>query len=273
MIINNNDLEKIHKIHNEALIEIDKICNKHNIKYFLSDGTLLGAIRHKGFIPWDDDLDIGMLRNEYIKFQQVVESELSNKYFFQTYYTDKYYSNYFPKILVNNTSLIEDISKKSKKRNGIFVDIFIYDKIIENKVAQKLHFKKFSLFMNALQFKNRYYPKIKFNLKSLFRHFLFIVFSLHSRKYLINKIESIVQEYNNSNSQLYTKHIDNYYNDQVYFHVYNNLTTTKFEGKDFPIPLESSIILKALYGNYMELPPVEQRTTTHGIIYYDISNC
>ena len=86
------DLRKLQMIELEMLLEIDRICRKHNIEYFLSSGSLLGAVRHGGFIPWDDDLDIYMMRKEYERFLDICRTELNaEKFFMQTYETDPEY--------------------------------------------------------------------------------------------------------------------------------------------------------------------------------------
>ena len=113
--------------------EIVRLCDENNIPYFINGGTQLGAIRHKGFIPWDDDFDIGMRRADYEKFLKVCEEQLDhNKYFLQTEDTEKNYAFYFAKIQLKGTSIIEDFSKNVQIEHGIFVDIFPYDNIPDN---------------------------------------------------------------------------------------------------------------------------------------------
>ena len=87
----NINLKELQNIQMEILVEFDRICKKNNIKYQLFAGTLLGAIRHKGFIPWDDDIDVCMLRKDYIKFLNACESDLRENYFLQTFETDEQY--------------------------------------------------------------------------------------------------------------------------------------------------------------------------------------
>ena len=99
------------------LKEIDKICKKHNLIYFLDGGTLLGAVRHKGFIPWDDDVDIGMPREDYRKFLKIAQKELPDYLFLQTFETDKYYDIYQvpSKVRDNRTLIFEHNVPKNKK--------------------------------------------------------------------------------------------------------------------------------------------------------------
>ena len=125
--IEQKTLKKLQENQLEILNEIERICKKNNINFFLVGGTLLGAVRHKGYIPWDDDLDIGMMREDFIKFRNIVANDLDNKYFFDFYDTDKDYYLPFAKVRKNNTTFNEEISKDYDNHKGIFVDIFPFE--------------------------------------------------------------------------------------------------------------------------------------------------
>ena len=105
--MHNDVLRKLQLTQVEMLKEIRRVCEKLNIQYFLIDGTLLGAVRHKGFIPWDDDLDIAMTRPEYDKFVKFAPNELSTEYFLQNWHSDPAYALPYSKLLMNGTKLIE----------------------------------------------------------------------------------------------------------------------------------------------------------------------
>lgn len=104
-------LDSIHEIQLAFLLETDRICRKHNIKYFLGGGTLLGAIRHKGFIPWDDDADIMMLREDFDRFCEIAPKELPSNMTFQSYYTDKACFYEFAKVRLDDTFFATDFAK------------------------------------------------------------------------------------------------------------------------------------------------------------------
>lgn len=118
------DRKKIWNKEIELLVEIDRICKKHNIKYFSLFGTMLGAVRHKGFIPWDDDIDVAMMRPDYMRFVKVAAQEIKAPYFLQNTYTDSRIMNW-SKIMDDSTSAIEDWD--ADMHQGIFVDIFPLD--------------------------------------------------------------------------------------------------------------------------------------------------
>lgn len=113
------------KVMLDILIEVHKICVKHNITYWLEAGTLLGAVRHKGFIPWDDDIDISMPREDYEKFLEIAQRELPSDLFLQTNKTDPEYSREITKVRKLNTLLIETGETGNENYcHGIFIDIF-----------------------------------------------------------------------------------------------------------------------------------------------------
>lgn len=111
----------------EILDEVVRICDKHNIKYFLVGGSALGAYRHKGFIPWDDDIDIAILRVDYEKFSRICEHELNEKFFHQTPFTDLEYPWLFSKMRLNHTFAEESSLIKENVHHGISIDIFPVD--------------------------------------------------------------------------------------------------------------------------------------------------
>lgn len=123
----------------EILIEVDKICREHDIKYFLTNGTLLGAVRHKGFIPWDDDIDIGMCRKDYDIFLKIANKELDEKYFCQSIHSEADYYLPFAKIRKNKTKYIEASTKHLDINKGVYIDVFPIDNVPDNAIARFSH--------------------------------------------------------------------------------------------------------------------------------------
>lgn len=128
----------VHKILLEMLKDIDSICQKHNIPYFLNGGSALGAVRHKGFIPWDDDADIAMMKEDFYKFIEVLKKDLHDKYVFHCFETDNRYNPLIPgmKIRKKGTYIKETntlLENRIKECDGIFVDVFVYDYCSINK--------------------------------------------------------------------------------------------------------------------------------------------
>lgn len=137
----------LQKVEFDILVEFDRICRKFNLKYFLFSGTLLGAVRHGGFIPWDDDIDVAMPINDYYKFVKICKTELGEDYFLQTYNTD-YVNFWYAKIRKNNTTMLESGFENVNMHHGVWIDIFPYfciekdDSIINQKLNKVLNIKK-----------------------------------------------------------------------------------------------------------------------------------
>ena len=127
----NSKLRKVQLTELEILEKIDEICKKNNINYFLIGGTLLGDVRHKGFIPWDDDIDIGMLREDYEKFINVClkNGALGKDYYLHCNESDDDYFIPFIKVKKNNTTFAEKNIENINTHKGIFLDIFPYDNV------------------------------------------------------------------------------------------------------------------------------------------------
>lgn len=120
-------LRRLQLVELDILTEFVRICDKYGLRYYLVGGTLLGAIRHQGFIPWDDDIDVAMMREDYDRFAQIAAQELDPRYFYQSPDTDPYYFLTYNKIRKNGTEVYEERFKDSKFHKGIFIDIFPLD--------------------------------------------------------------------------------------------------------------------------------------------------
>ena len=274
MTISNKDLRKAQLLMLKILKEVHKICEENNIKYFLSDGTLIGAIRHQGFIPWDDDLDIGMLREDYEKFCKIAPQILSENFILQNFQTDKGYGLQFGKVILKNTVWIEKVAKNTNRQwSGIYIDIFPYDNITENKKMQKLINRLYIFIQGLILIKFKYInisnyesmaKKLKYVLK---KNYLCTI----SKKLLIYIRDSICKRYLNKSKSLVTKYGGNFYKNQNPYNFYKDLTLQNFEDTSFYIPKNYDKILKNLYENYMEIPPIEKQRQ-HGIEYFDFGN-
>lgn len=239
----------------DILVEIDKICEKHDIKYWLSYGTLLGAVRHKGFIPWDDDCDICMMREDYERFVEVASKDLPENLFLQNHDTDPNFPRTMTKIRMKNTMLVEfDESENEKYHQGIFVDIFIWDyyhpvimKVVDNIT-----------FINEWKHKRKKYPKGSFKraamqvavaLPYLFYSITMKLMMKLSELTRKNKEHRFVgQEVKATDAKFYDKSV-----------IFPLKCELEFEGRTFYVPRDWDKALIQMYGEYMTLPKPEDR--------------
>ncbi|MCR5660250.1 MAG: LicD family protein [Bacteroidales bacterium] len=233
----------------DILVEIDKICRKHDIKYWIDSGTLLGAVRHGGFIPWDDDIDIAMPSEDLTRFKEIAPKELPENLFFQSRETDPGYRSSFCKVRDRNSFFItkhEDFTRNYQK--GLFVDIF---EVVPFPNVNK----------RTLKFIMRWYKKIFFfysvkNDVSLKNHLAAIAFPIF--KAGLNLVWGILN-LKKKDRIGFEKHFNSGFSfskDTVL-----PMKDIIFEGKTFYGPANPDQYLSELYGNYMQIPPEEQRRT------------
>lgn len=254
------------------LLEFDRICRKHNIKYFLGGGTLLGAVRHEGFIPWDDDADIMMLREDYDKFLEIAQSELPEGLTLQTSKTDKYCHYPFAKIRLDDTMFATKYSKThGKMNNGMAFDIFAHDNTANSALGQKLHLQ-FTLLIRAMIFNKWNHRKInnKKKVQSFVANILKAIFPIRVSQWIQYRIFKIFKHKKNA-KYLYDGMGRNVYHGAFPKSYLDEVIYVKIHGHDFPIPKEYDKYLTYLYGDYMKLPPASQRQTSHSIVQLDMS--
>lgn len=275
--INNIDLLRLQEYQLSLAILVRQICEKHNIPYFLIAGTLLGAVRHKGFIPWDDDLDIGMLRENYDRFIAVAQSELDDAYFLQTYKTDQYMPFPYAKLRINGTIMREKSSQNCKWNTGISIDIFPFDGVPENNLLRLIH--KLALKSIGLLLIN----KCEFNLidgkshpitKHLFLRFINALKWLFSRQLLIKAMDISVRLFSAKTTRFVMASGGSYgyKRETIPRNWIEQPTQLIFCDTKFDCPSFWHDYLTNLYGDYMKPPPIENRSNRHGIVELKFQN-
>ena len=236
--------------------EIDRICAKYNIPYSIYGGTLLGAVRHKGFIPWDDDFDVAMKREHFERFISVCKKELdSSKFFLQTENTELNYAFAFAKLQLVNTELIEDFSKNVPIHHGIFADIFALDNIPENVYKMKWMLFKNHILKNMIWVKCGY-GEIWHKKKMRYKVLKMITFPLPIN--LLKRIRyKIITKYNHQKTKYVF--VSDYPNNRLDVSWYKTLKKYKFEDREYMGLENYQDYLFLMYGDYMKLPPIEDR--------------
>ncbi|MCH5297036.1 MAG: LicD family protein [Ruminococcus sp.] len=264
-------LTAIQSVQLASLLEIDRICKKHNIKYFLGGGTLLGAVRHKGFIPWDDDSDLMMLREDYDKFCNIAPLELPNGMSFQDSNTDKHCYYEFAKCRIDNTIFATGFAKThTGMHNGLAIDVFCHDKTANSKLGQKLHIAM-TLFTRALVF-NKWNNRKAENgskLQSVITDFCKRLFPIRFSMWIEKKTLKFFKRKKNA-KYLYDGMGRNIYNGVFPAKLLDEVIYADFEGYKLPIPKRYDEYLTFLYGDYMQLAPLSTRLGCHIIEQCDI---
>lgn len=257
--------KKIWAIELDLLREFGRVCEKYNLKYFLVHGSLLGAIRHNGIIPWDDDIDVGMFREDYERFIEVAKDEFSEPYFLQTPYTDKGYFFSFIRLRNSNTTAISRAFQYESFNQGIYLDIFPFDYTEKEEMEERYNQIK------KLTIQNSKYMKLK------------------NPEFSISETEKaqILSTNPLETYEMIQKLAMNHYKepkDYLAFAVWTNLEwpiylyETKdheelieheFEGMKIPVPVGYDKILRIIYGDYMKFPSIEKRGTWHQGAFFD----
>lgn len=268
------DDEQLRKLQLEMLqllIEFDRICRKHQIQYFLSSGTLLGAVRHKGFIPWDDDADVEMLRPDYEKFCSVCVEELDAARFrLVNHRTDVNYRWPFSKLQLKNTKFIRRGYEHMKQESGINIDIFPLDHMCEHALGR--HFIELS---TKVCRKILWSPVGARNVEGFWQRQLFKLLSIAPKEWTLRLFEYLSTLYNEADTS------------KIAFHTYEGRTErgygfnkqwycdtieVEFEGHTFLAPRGYGDILTFWYDDYMKIPEPEERESHGNASYIEFSD-
>lgn len=251
--------------------EIKRVCDENHIQYFLDSGTLLGAVRHDGFIPWDDDMDIGMTRDNYEKFRKIAPQKLDPAFAWQDWHNDSDYPLPFGKVRLRNTVYVEGKAKKLKE-NGFYVDVFPYDNAPENPADRRKLADRLTSIERKLLMKSGYQPWYedgKINMKKRAAYsFYQIAVAFKSHKSLVHDYEEVVKSVPYTGEYTYeqdgTKHLYLFKEEWI-----KDVIDKDFEGITFSIPKHYKKWLRSVYGDYMKLPPKDQRENRHMIVEID----
>lgn len=259
------DIDVLHHILLGMLIEFDRVCKKYEIHYSLFAGSALGAVRHGGFIPWDDDLDILMMRDDYERFLEKGAAELAPEYFLQKEFS-AHWPMFFSKLRKNGTAYMEKMHLKDRyQHQGIYIDIFPCDNLSDNRIKRKLQYYLSKAVIASSLGKRGYLTDsmLKKTLTVLCR----AIPQKVAQTFVIDRKEN-QSEYVHTFFGASSK-----YGKSVYKREYiTELTEMSFCGIDFPVFTHYDEILTILYGDYMTMPSEDERACKSHALLVDFDS-
>lgn len=257
--ITDKELKQIQEIQIELIDEVKRICKKYGIHFCMVGGTMLGAIRHKGYIPWDDDADIGFLRTEYEKFREACKTELNHeKYYMQDLRDTEGYRWGYGKLRRKNTEFVRLNQEFMPYEQGIFIDLMPFDNVPDFWLMRKVHF--FRCFL----YRKLFWAEVGSRIEEKF--ILRIVYKV-LRRIPMKKIIKSYQRFIDTGQRKKTKLVriltfptpkGIYGYDRKW---YTQLAAYKFSETILPGARDYDGYLRTKYGDYMNLPPAEERKT------------
>lgn len=257
--IDDETLRQIQLIQLEMLVEVDRICNKCGIKYNIIAGTLLGAVRHGGYIPWDDDADVALLRPEYEKFRKACKTELDkSRFYFQDHRNTKGYRWGYGKLRRKNTLFLREYQEHMPYKQGIFIDIFPLDGVPNN------HFLRSLKNLECFCVRKLLWSKVgKIAENNFWKRQIYRWLDKIPERDIFNYYHKMIQSAGNKQTRMVRILMFPTPNSEYgyYRNWYENSAEIEFEGQFFQGIRDYDSYLTFKFGNYMELPPIEARKT------------
>lgn len=252
--IDQKTIRKIQVSQYYMLESFKDFCDKHELKFVLDFGSMIGALRHQGFIPWDDDVDVGMLRDDYEKFLILSKDWEYDKIFVQNYHTDPQFAHSFTRLRLNDTLAIQETWKTLNVHHGIFLDVFPFDMLPEDEAEVENHTRQIQDIQNEKMKLVEGLEVDDFNVKAL----------------NIKQTE-LVTKYNDDFTQNkwvahMTQGLDLYSDLKRLSDDFRQTILIKFEDRKFPIPSDYDLILRRVYGDYKLYPVLKDQTPHHEVI-------
>lgn len=259
-------IKKVWAIELDLYREFARVCDKSNLMYFTDGGTTLGAIRHGGFIPWDDDFDVCMPRNSYEKLKNLAQ-QFKNPYFLQNVYTDSEYGYSFMRLMNENTTAVPEAFSHCRFRHGICIDIFPLDKVTKEDYLPRRKKMQELIMRNSAYMRMNHPCKSKKDQEIIEQYYdssINLCEAFHEIEELAMQDEEIETDYlsllvstqYDASKKIWPKRI------------FDSYVEKNFESIRVRVPVGYEEQLHIYFGNYMEYPPLEEREKWHDMRFY-----
>lgn len=267
MRLSDEDLRRLQLTQLAIAVEVTNLCDKHGIGYVLLGGSALGARRHAGFIPWDDDMDMGMLRADFDRFTKIARRELPQHFYVQHWLDDPYMGALFAKVRQNNTQVLEATSKDTGGHKGISIDIFPFDNV-PHGIAEYTWKLQLKAWKRVLRHKCGYTIRdlpILLKLADLPARMISRLVSTEGAK---RRMHRLMTRFSAGEAErvLAVGGAYDFTRDMLKRKWLTERARRTFEDRSFYCPAEIDAYLEHMYGDFMSLPPVEDRTNKHTIV-------
>lgn len=258
--------EEIKQVQKDVLDALVRFCNEQSIRVSVSSGTLIGVVRHKGYIPWDDDIDVYMPREDYIRFEQKFPDIFEEKYRLASMYRNPKWHLTFAKLY--DTRTITELESRSTEPYGVFVDIFPIDDVPEDEKAFKSYMCKLGWMRFYLNDVRRITPEMSL-LKKMVIGIHHFCLSLFSHQFLMRVRDNYCQKFNGKGFTLgYANSYGPLQPHPFPKSFFNDIILWDFEDRQVPGFREADTFLKLQYGDYMQIPPEDKRKPHSEIAYW-----
>lgn len=259
-------MKKVWAVELDLLERFEDVCQRHGLRYFASGGTLLGAVRHKGYIPWDDDIDIMMMRDDYEKLLAIADEEFTAPYFFQTAWNDRNYSRGHAQLRNSNTTAVLPWEQGHYTFNqGIFIDIFPTDAVPDDEALRQKQCRRIQFWEKWLGITVRYATNPN---KTFIKSVIRAAASLVPYRFFYNRFEKACMQYNGQDTKRVGLLSFMPQNDRLQFptQAFSGVQTVPFEHTTIDIPVGYDALLSHQYGDYMTM---KKENSYHSGVIFD----
>lgn len=266
------EIEDIKKLSFEVLCQLKKVCEYHGLSYSLTGGTLIGAVRHAGFIPWDDDIDIMMPRPDYDRLMKLAKEENFEFRLLSAELCGESYGYPFAKACHKDTLLVEKDTREKDVPLGVYVDIFPVDGMGNYYWTAKLRCMVFA-FLHGLKITSNwsaYHPsKLRKWYYEPARYICYLISKILSQRTIDRMLDGFIRSKTMARCNYAGRLVGDFGSREVMPRaLFESSTVLKFEGESFSAVADYHTFLTGLYGDYMQLPPEEKRVTHHAFTAY-----